>query len=501
MVDDTYATRAVTSASSSIEDENLRVRLLFCLVLAIAKTSLLLFSAGLLLRDPDNWWHVKVGLDMLSTRTFPTVDTYSYTFAGSPWISKEWLAQLFFALAYESNSWSGVTLLTAATVGLTTFLLAWYLSAAFKPTIALALAALLSFLINPIMTARPLIFTLPIIIVWTAQLFQAARREQSPPLWLLPLLCLWANLHGTFTFGFVIAAFAALDLLVRVRLTEPRVVGAWVSFGLLCPIVTLLNPYGIKAILATFTVAYGNEAVPYIDEWQPFNASNSYVTEAFLLLALLGLLVSRLQIAWPKALFLLFTLHLFLTHQRFCYLFVLLVPLVLAVEVGEQFTWVSARKWASEKRDRLEQILAHRFHSVLAVTCILGVFTAAIFASSSKVEPSHDTSAMGALAYAKEHNLSGRVFNSYNFGGTLVFHGIKTFIDGRTDQLFLGGFMDKTMSAGSSSGRPVLQELLKTYGVEWALLVTGDSRIPFFEDLGWRRAYSDADSVIFVPRH
>ena len=43
------------------------------------------------------------------------------------------------------------------------------------------------------------------------------------------------------------------------------------------PLVTLLNPYGIKAILATFSVAYGNEAVAYIDEWQPFNASDSYL--------------------------------------------------------------------------------------------------------------------------------------------------------------------------------------------------------------------------------
>ena len=62
-------------------------------------------------------------------------------------------------------------------------------------------------------------------------------------------------------------------------------------FGLLCPLVTLLNPYGIKAILATFTVAYGNEAVPFITEWQPFDASQDTFQEAILLLSIFGLLV------------------------------------------------------------------------------------------------------------------------------------------------------------------------------------------------------------------
>ncbi len=113
---------------------------------------------------------------MLSSGTFPTVDTYSYTFAGSPWIAKEWLGQILFALAYSLNGWNGVTLLTLAMITLTVFLLAWYLSASFKPTVAFGLTFLLSLLIDPILTARPLVFTLPIIIIWTAELFRASRR-------------------------------------------------------------------------------------------------------------------------------------------------------------------------------------------------------------------------------------------------------------------------------------------------------------------------------------
>jgi hypothetical protein len=490
------------TAEASTSEETHRVRLLFCLIVAIIKAVILLFSASALLQDPDDWWHVRVGLDMLSSRTFPNADTYSYTFAGSPWIAKEWLGQIFFALAYKANAWNGVALLTIAAITLTVFLLAWYLSTTFRPTVAFGLTVLLAFLADPIYTARPVIFTFPIIIIWTAELFRTAHKEQAPSFWLLPLICLWANLHATFTFGFIIAAFAGLDLLVRTRLTKPALLGRWIVFGLLCPLVTLLNPYGIKAILATFTVAYGNEAVPYINEWQPFNASDSYPLEVAMLAALLGLLVSRFQIGWVKAMFLVFTLHLLLTHQRFCYLFVFLVPLILSVDISEQFSWISAQKWAQGRRDRLEQFIADYFHSISAGIGILVVLMVAIFSSASQIEPSPKTSAKGALAFAEQHDLSGNVFNSYNFGGTLIFHGIKTFIDGRTDQLFLNGFMKKSMSTGSSAGRPILEEQLKTYAISWAVLSTDDNRIPFFEQLpDWQRAYSDEYAVIFVQKH
>ncbi|TIQ52628.1 MAG: hypothetical protein E5X64_45215, partial [Mesorhizobium sp.] len=75
----------------------------------------------------------------------------------------------------------------------------WYLSTWSRPTAAVGLALLAVALISPIFTARPHIFTFPIIVIWTAVLFRAARDEQAPPLWLLALLVLWANLHATFT--------------------------------------------------------------------------------------------------------------------------------------------------------------------------------------------------------------------------------------------------------------------------------------------------------------
>lgn len=480
-------------------DDAQRIRLLFCLFAACAAGLVLAAFAGSMLQDPDSWWQVKVGLDFLSNPIFPTVDTYSHTFAGKPWIAKEWLGQVLLALAYSAGGWKGVVTLIIATICLTIFLMGWFLSASLKPLLAVGLAFVAAFLIDPIYTARPHVFTLPIIVVWTAMLFGAARAEKAPPPWLLVLVVLWANLHATFTLSFVIAAFAGLDILARTGLSKPRLLAKWIVFGLLCPLVSLIHPYGLKAIMATLTVAYGNEAVPLITEWQPFNAQEHLSQEVAMLVALFGLLISRLRIGWPRALFIVFTLHVYLSHLRFMYLFFLLVPLVVAAEVAQQYPGLSLASWLADKRDGLEKFIARHLHPICATAALCVIGAVSLLGDVYRVEPSPRTSATGALAFAESHHLSGNVLNSYNFGGTLIFHGIKTYIDGRTDQLFLGGFTKTDDETGLSGGKPLLDAQIKKYGIGWALLSSDDNRIPFFEELGWKRVYSDNYAVIYQP--
>jgi hypothetical protein len=485
-------------AGHSTLADNRRIRLIFSLCSALIVAVQLCIHRSALLMDPDNWWHVRVGLDMLTTHVFPRVDTYSFTFAGAPWIAKEWLGQILLALGYSTAGWGGVVLVAILPIVLTIFLMTWYLSESLKPTLAVVVTLAAAFLLTNLYNARPFIFTFPIIVIWTEHLYRAARSQTAPSLWLLPLICLWANLHATFTFGFIIAAFAGLAWLSQAKLSQPKQLGQWILFGLLCVAVSLINPYGFQAILATFTVSSGNEAVPFIQEWRAFNAGADYFQEAALLLIVAVLLLSRLRIGWAHALLFLFTLHLFLAYMRFQYLFVLLMPLVLAAEVAAQFPALSARVWAAESRDRLERFLMARFSAVGTVIAAAGVATTAALVMLPST-PSEEVSAEDALAFAREHHLSGNVMNAYNFGGTLIFHGIKTYIDGRTDQLFLNGFMNKTVEMGTSAGKPLLEAEIKAQAIRWALLTAEDKRIPFFREMaGWRQAYSDKNAVIFV---
>src|SRR5271155_540657 len=44
--------------------------------------------------DPDLWWHIRVGQEILATRHWPNTDPYSFTAAGQPWMAYEWLGEV-----------------------------------------------------------------------------------------------------------------------------------------------------------------------------------------------------------------------------------------------------------------------------------------------------------------------------------------------------------------------------------------------------------------------
>ena len=70
--------------------------------------------------DPDVWWHIKVGATLLSTHHWPTVDAYSFTARGTPWIAYEWLGEVFLAAVQRAWGFPG---LMAVGVGLTAAIL------------------------------------------------------------------------------------------------------------------------------------------------------------------------------------------------------------------------------------------------------------------------------------------------------------------------------------------------------------------------------------------
>jgi len=43
------------------------------------------------------WWHIKTGESLLNTHHWPTVDSYSFTVLGQPWIAGEWLGDAVIA--------------------------------------------------------------------------------------------------------------------------------------------------------------------------------------------------------------------------------------------------------------------------------------------------------------------------------------------------------------------------------------------------------------------
>jgi len=63
--------------------------------------------------DPDMWWHIRTGELILSTHHWATTDPYSFTSAGAPWMSCEWLGDVLFAVVYQLGGLRGLEVLLA----------------------------------------------------------------------------------------------------------------------------------------------------------------------------------------------------------------------------------------------------------------------------------------------------------------------------------------------------------------------------------------------------
>lgn len=469
-----------------------RTRLLFSLLTAGFAAAMFFQFVAFALRDPDTYWHIKTGLDILANGAVPTVDTYSHTYAGSPWIAKEWLSQVAFALAYQAAGWNGVVLLALIAVGVAGGLLAWFLSSRLNPVLAFAIPLLAMFFAAPVFAARPHILTWPLIVAWTGLLLAASRDGRAPSLLVLMVLVLWANIHATFTLAFAIAGFAGLDYLARYGVSDRKTLTRWALFAVGCVAASLINPYGIAAITATMTVAHGNAAVPYIGEWGPLILKESPVQAVGLLGSLFGLLVLRPKIGWGRAAFIVFAAYMCLSHLRFLYVLFLLLPLIVFDDLADRLP-ASLRATPEETTSRTG------FHGAWAGLLCLYTVAAFVAFQYRPTLPPQDAYPADAITFAKQQKLTGNVLNSYDLGGALILEGIPTFADGRSDQLFLGDFMEAVARMRHANGRKALEDAIAKYNIGWAILTPEDAATSPIQALpGWSRAYADPHAVIYV---
>ena len=451
-----------------------------------------------LLADPDTFWHVKLGSDILASGHLPVVDTYSYTFAGHPFISKEWLSEVLFAGAFKTWGWKGVMLMTALVAISAILVLYRELARYLLPTIAGVLAILVITMIGPIVMARPHLFTLPIAAYFTARMFRAAEARQAPQFWLLALIAIWSNLHGSFSLAFVVAGFAFLHLLENIRFTDKPLLVKWLVFLALCPLAAMIHPYGFEPIRVGLQMMATNKAMAYIIEWMPLNSQEDFIIEFFILASLVGLIGTRLKLGWAKTLFIVFVLHMLLTHVRFVYVYFLLVPIVVVPHIAERFPEISLSKWLTRPRDILERFASKHFFPLAALISIAAIFGAFTYLETSNPTPPEVTFAEKPIAFAKANHLNGPVFNEYIYGGSLIFHGFKTFIDGRAEQLFTGDFFPDYVNSSKHDGAKLFQDILERNHVTWTLLPANNPRNSFLEKMGWKKVYSDENSTIFT---
>ena len=288
-----------------------------------------------LLNDPDTYLHIAAGRWMLAHTALPVHDPFSHTFAGAVWVPHEWLAEVILAATYDLAGWSGLVLLTAAAFAVSGALLIRFLLRWAEPFSALIAVALGAALVQGHLLARPHLLALPLLVVWSGALFTARDTGSGPPFRLLPVIVLWANLHGSFMFGLALALFLTAEAMLAPG-TRAREVRRWGAFSLLAIAAALVTPNGIEGFVEPFRLIAMPALQASFSEWQSPDFQTLQPLEIWLLgLVALGF-ATGVRLPPPRLFLLLALCHMALAHIRHAELLGLVGPLAIAASLGPQ---------------------------------------------------------------------------------------------------------------------------------------------------------------------
>lgn len=453
--------------------------------------ALFLFAGNRLLIDPDTLWQITIGQEILDQRAVPQADIYSFTMRGQPWISTQWLAQVLYALAYAAAGWTGPVVLAAAAIAATFALFARVLSRRLNDSATLVFfAAALALMVSHLL-ARPHVLAMPVMVAWVGGLVAAADRRGAPSLLLLPLMALWANLHGGFVLGLALIAPFGLDAVVNADAAQRKTLALrWAAFALAALAMSCLTPYGWDSLLAARKILQLGEALALIGEWHSADFSRIGPFEVCLL-AMFGLALLRGVVLPPlRVVLLLGLLHMALGASRNQEVFALLAPLIVATPLARQIggSETTARAGAPARSGML--------HAALAF-CLFGATMMAV--SLGHYAPDVRNSPVAAVVELKKLKLD-RVFNDYDFGGYLIANRVPTFIDGRTELFGEKFFVDHNNASGLMEPENLFR-LLKDYDIEATLMRTQSAATKLLDHLdGWQKIYADDIATIHLRK-
>lgn len=451
--------------------------------------------------DPDMWWHLRTG-EYILQNGIPRQDVFSFTVAGQPWITHEWLSQLSLWGLYQVGGPPLLILVTAALTTLTFWLI--YHCCLGQPYLA-AFVTLLSALASAIVWgARPQMFNLLFFALFVYLLERWRGQRLSPrALWLIPLLTLlWANLHSGYFLGIalliVYTAGEAVQRYVSAADSLPwpaiRRLALITALAFLC---AAINPNGPSLWLYPFATLGSGAMQSYIQEWHSpdFHLPIFWPFVGLMVLGVAGWAFSRQRPTWTDVLLFLGTFAAGLLSARHIPIFALAAAPIVSRCWLPAFTHTPLYPTLSGERPDLKGLPILNWLLVLAT--LLGVvgWTGQTILDNEAAIASRFP--VAAVDYLLAHDLAqARGYNSYGWGGYLIWRGLPVFVDGRADVYgdnFLR-FYRQTLEL-----QPNWAEPLNQFDVQY-ILIERDAPLTALLDIHphWQAAYTDDVAQIFT---
>lgn len=449
----------------------------FALFAGLAAFALAAFAPGLL-NDSDTYWHIAAGQWMLAHHALLRADVFSYTAANAPWHTQEWLAEIVMALAGRAG-WTGIHLLFAFAAALTAGVTGWFVRRRVDFVPALLVAVMGLSCITGSLLARPHLLALPLLAVWTAGLAAARDREEAPRWWLILVMPLWANMHGSFVFGLALAAALAVEAVIESH-DRGKAAVEWTIFVAAATASCLLTPFGLGGLLFPLHLS-AMSGLGHIGEWQASDFSHLSAFEIALLAGLGLFAMGRVKVAPVRLVILLGIVWLALTHSRHQMLFGVTMPILMAAPLSEVFP-ANGRNGGA----LIAPLAALSFVVLIAVRLMW---------PSSRGDDA--VTPQAALAHVPRFVRETPVMNDYAFGGYLIWNGVKPFIDSRAD--LYGDLFLENYAAITQPDKDALAASLAYYHVRWTIFSAHAPVVKILDATpGWHRFYADEVAVVHV---
>ena len=234
-----------------------------CFVVLVLAASVALVAWMLPVLVTQDTWVALVDGRYIAHHGLPHVDELAVMTHGARWIDQQWLAHL---VLYELTSVGGLRLALGFGLGLLFFALglaAWFARRAGASARSVALVTLVPLAIAPwLLQLRTQTLALPLFAAVYGLLAADSRRPSRRVLLALPLLVLWANLHGSAVLG---AALVACHGLLLLRRHRPR----GIVLACAAPAALVVTPYGLGAADYYRWTLFGSPLRKYVTEWRP----------------------------------------------------------------------------------------------------------------------------------------------------------------------------------------------------------------------------------------
>lgn len=424
----------------------------------------LVVGASQPIRDNSFLWHVRAGELQLSAGEVLREDPFSYTFAGEPWRTQSWIADLLYGVleeAFGGLGWVPWLLITAGAATLALVAITTYRRARSPLAVVAALVVLL-WLGLPNLVPRPVLFSFVLLALLALTL-------DTRTLWPVPLiLWVWAGLHGSFVLGLGLVALDALRRRTPAKHAVPLV-------GVSVMMTTLTaHGLGVWAMLAAFIANRG--ALSFITEWAApdllslVGAPYVLVMTALFFAAARGRL--RTSDLWVVVPFMMFGL----TSAR------AIMPATIVLVPYAVTGW--------PVRDREPVVVGQGSAavnwSIAAALVFLPLMTSMGFKGIDDTR---------FPVEATEYLVDGPVWHDDATGGYLIYaERMPVFIDDRAElygEEFFGDFVE------TRAGAPVWRDMFARYDIGQAVVRRGGGLSRALEDDGWGIAYSDDDWQVF----